>query len=105
MFASDVRQAHEDWALVCERCFHHISGRLAELIRITRTHRDRAIAIMPVLSAQSPLAEYRKIADEILKQMPSEKQEPLEFSLAVRAYLVFRIAVHLRIANEICANS
>jgi hypothetical protein len=98
--ARDVQQARENWSLACESCFHHISGRLAELIRVTRTHRDQTIAITPVLNAQSPLAEYRKIADEILKQMPNERQEPLEFSLAVRAYLVFRVAVHLGIRQR-----
>jgi hypothetical protein len=98
--AKDVQQARENWSLVCESCFHHISGRLAELNGVTRTHRDQTIAIMPVLSAQSPLAEYRKIADEILKQMPNERQEPLEYSLAVRAYLVFRVAVHLGIRQR-----
>jgi hypothetical protein len=98
--AKDVQQARENWSLVCESCFHHISGRLAELNGVTRTHRDQTIAIMPVLSAQSPLAEYRKITDEILKQMPNERQEPLEYSLAVRAYLVFRVAVHLGIRQR-----
>jgi hypothetical protein len=41
-----------------------------------RVHRDPFEPIMAVLEADSPLAEYRKITDEILKRMPDEDRYP-----------------------------
>jgi len=41
-----------------------------------RLHRDPFEPIMCVLEADSPLAEYRKITDEILNRMPDEDRYP-----------------------------
>lgn len=98
--ATDIQHAHTNWAPLCDACHNHVSNRLADLIRVTRTHREASNAIMPVLSSRSPLAEYKKIGDELLKQMPHERREPLDFSLAVRAYLAFRLAIHLGVRQR-----
>jgi hypothetical protein len=50
---------------------------------------------MPVLTAKSPLREYKKIGDEVLRQMPNERKHPMHAATAVRAYLMFRLAIHL----------
>lgn len=41
-----------------------------------RVHRDPFEPIMCVLEADSPLAEYRKITDEIIKRLPDENRDP-----------------------------
>jgi hypothetical protein len=91
----DVRMARRDWSGTCETTIEHLRVRGRELRKIIRTHRDSFEPILPVLKSDSPLGEYRKIADEVLKQMPDEHLHPLEVAEAVRTYLMLRFGMHL----------
>jgi hypothetical protein len=55
---------------------------------------------MPVLTAKSPLRLYKKIGDEILRDMPDEKKQPLRAATTVRRYLIFRFALHLGVRQR-----
>ena len=70
------------------------------MLRITRIHRDPCDAILPVLNSGSPLSEYKKVADEILRQMPDEKTSPVRAALAIRSYMVVRFAMQLGIRQR-----
>jgi hypothetical protein len=55
---------------------------------------------LPVLTNESPLKEYKKIGDEILRGMPDERRRDdrrrtMAESTSVRNYLMFRFALHL----------
>src|SRR5262249_28743439 len=60
-----------------------------------RVHRDPFEPILAVLEADSPLAEYRKITDQILKLMPDERRFPVSVAEAIRSYLMLRLGMHL----------
>jgi hypothetical protein len=92
---TDIRKARRDWASCCGTTVEFIRSRLRELRRIYRPHRDPFEPILPVLNSDSPLSQYRRIADEILRNMPDEKQCPLGAAEAVRDYLMFRFGMHL----------
>lgn len=47
-----------------------------------RVHRDPFEPIMRVLEAESPLGEYRKITEEIVKRMPDESRYPRAAAVA-----------------------
>lgn len=57
---------------------------------------------MCVLEADSPLAEYRKITDEILKRMPDEDRYPRSAAEAVRSFLLLllRLGLHLGLRQK-----
>ncbi|MBZ9823200.1 hypothetical protein [Mesorhizobium sp. CA4] len=68
----DIDRAKAD----CDACdvyFKHASSRVKEIQRVARVHRDPFEPIMPVLEADSPVGEYRKITEEILRLMPDER--------------------------------
>jgi len=92
---ADIRMARKGWHPLCEGTVQCLRGRVREVGRIMRTHRDPFEPILPVLASESPLGEYRKIAVEILKQMPDERRCPSEAAESVRNYLMFRFAMHL----------
>ncbi len=56
-----------------------------------RVHRDQFEPIMCVLVAPSPLAEYRKITDEILLRMPDKDRYPRAAAESVRSFLMLRL--------------
>jgi hypothetical protein len=92
--ANDIALAKRDWNATCDRAIEFFRDRIRELRRVTRYNRDPFHTIMPVLKAEAPLAEYKKIADEILKRWPSPST-PLEAAEASRAYLMLRFGMHL----------
>ena len=92
---ADIEEASADWSAACDKAMAYILDRIPELLRIARVHRDPFEAILPVLEAESPMGEYKKIADEILRLMPNETQAPLDTAFAVRSYLLIRFAMHL----------
>lgn len=55
---------------------------------------------MCVLEADSPLAEYRKITEEILKRMPDEHLYPRAADEAVRSFLMLRLGLHLGLRQK-----
>lgn len=97
---SDIAKARSDWSSVCDRAFEYVVDRIPELQRATRIHRDTTEAILPVLEAQSPMGEYRKIAEEVLRLMPDERRFPMEAALSVRSYLIVRFAMHLGVRQR-----
>ena len=92
---ADIRKARKDWGGCCATTVEFLRSKLRELRRIYRPHRDPFEPILPVLNSDGPLAQYRKIADEILRHMPNEKQDPIRAAEAVRDYLIFRFGMHL----------
>jgi hypothetical protein len=96
----DINRARANWEAACDRAFEYASARLSELHSVARMHRDPFAAILPVLSSESPLSEYKKIGDEILHQLPDERRSDdrrrlYAESTSVRNYLMFRFALHL----------
>jgi hypothetical protein len=91
---SDIEEAKNDWNAACERMYRHAKRRAKEITRVARIHRDPFEPIMPVLEAPSPVAEYRKITEEILRHMPDERRYPRAAAEAVRSFLLLRIGLH-----------
>jgi hypothetical protein len=98
--ADDIRKARSDWGAACDTAFEYARGRKLELNTLIRGHRDPSIPILPVLSSNSPLREYKKIGDEILRWVPDEARWPSQASSHIRTYLVFRFALHLGIRSR-----
>lgn len=68
----EIAAARRDWHGACEDFHRHAANRSKEIQRVMRVHRDPFEPIMCVLEAHSPLAEYRKITEEIFKRTPDE---------------------------------
>lgn len=92
--AEDIANAQGDWNGVCAQMHRHALARLKEIDRVARIHRDPFEPILPVLEADSPLREYRKIVDEIIRLMPDERRYPVAAAEAVRALLMIRLGLH-----------
>ena len=76
--------------------FHkHARHRIKEIQRVARIHRDPFEPILPVLEADSPVGEYRKITEEIVRLMPDERRYPRAAAEAVRSFLLLRLGMHL----------
>lgn len=91
---ADIEEAKNDWNAACERMYRHAKRRIKEINRVARVHRDPFEPILPILEAPSPVAEYRKITEEILRRMPDERRYPRAAAEAVRSYLLLRIGLH-----------
>lgn len=92
--ADDIAAAQADWDGTCERMYKHARRRTKEIDRVARIHRDPFEPILPVLEAPSPVGEYRKITEEILRRLPDEELYPRAAAEAVRAFLLLRIGMH-----------
>ncbi|WP_132665675.1 hypothetical protein [Rhizobium sp. PP-CC-3G-465] len=97
---AEIDDARNDWHAACERFFQYARHRSKEIQRVMRVHRDPFEPIMPVLEAASPLAEYRKITEEILQRMPDERRYPRAAAEAVRAFLMLRLGLHLGLRQK-----
>ena len=91
----DIDRAQADWDLACEQLHQHTKLRNREIERVARVHRDPFEPILVVLEAEKPVAEYRKITDEIVRLMPDEHVYPLNHAEAVRSFLLLRLGLHL----------
>lgn len=91
---AEVDAARADWDAACERLHRHAVTRAKEIERVAKVHRDPFEPILPILEADSPLAEYRKITEEILRRMPDPRRHPKPHAEAVRAFLMLRIGLH-----------
>lgn len=98
--AAEIKTAQANWHAACEASFKHASQRMKEIQRVARIHRDPFEPIMCVLEADSPLAEYRKITDEIVKRMPDEDRYPRAAAEAVRSFLLLRLGLHLGLRQK-----
>lgn len=96
----EIERAKADWDGVCDAFFKHATGRAKEIQRIARVHRDPFEPIMPILEASSPVGEYRKITDEILRRMPDERRYPRAAAEAVRSFLMLRLGLHLGLRQK-----
>ncbi|MBX9793653.1 MAG: hypothetical protein K2Y02_05065 [Burkholderiaceae bacterium] len=96
----DIDMAVGDWGDVCDRLYLHGLARAKEIDRVARIHRDPFEPILPILEADSPLAAYRSITDEILKRMPDARRYPRCAAEAVRAFLMLRIGLHLGVRQK-----
>lgn len=92
--------AQIDWTSACDQFHDYAMSRAKELQRITRVHRDPFEPIMCVLEADSPVGEYSKIADEILKRIPDERLYPRAAAEAVRSFLMVRLGLHLGLRQK-----
>lgn len=90
----DIAAAVEDWDGACAKLHAHALARTKEIERVARVHRDPFEPILPVLEADSPLGEYRKIVDEIVRLMPDERRYPIATAEAVRSVLMIRLGLH-----------
>jgi hypothetical protein len=90
----DVARCRADWKGVCDAAHTHGLARAKEIDRVARVHRDPFEPILPILEAENPLAEYRKITDEIARRMPNPRKYPKAAAEAVRAFLMLRIGLH-----------
>ena len=93
--ASDIKSARRDWGATCDKGLNFIGRRIPEIRRIQRRHRDPFEPILPILNSDSPLSEYKKIADEVLKYMPDPNVDPFRASVSLRSYLLIRLGMHL----------
>lgn len=97
---NEIDYAREDWQGACEDFHKHASQRVKEIQRIARVHRDPFEPIMPVLEAESPVGEYRKITEEIIRLMPDEELYPRPAAEAVRSFLMLRLGLHLGLRQK-----
>lgn len=91
----DIARANRNWNGYCDRSLVYISDRGSELRKSSRMHRDPFEPVLPVLEADAPLAEYKKITDEILHRAPDDVDDPLGAALNARSYLLVRFAMQL----------
>lgn len=96
----EVEAARQDWHGACDALHKHAIARAKEIGRIARVHRDPFEPILPILEAESPLREYRKIAKEIEKRVPNEQRYPVAAAEAVRAILLLRVGLHLGVRQK-----
>ncbi|MCY0150705.1 hypothetical protein OEG84_24140 [Hoeflea sp. G2-23] len=96
----EIEFASRDWHSACDAFHRHAANRSGEIQRVMRVHRDPFEPIMCVLEADSPLAEYRKITDEILKRMPDEDRYPRAAAEATRSFLLLRLGLHLGLRQK-----
>lgn len=95
-----IDYANADWHAACDDFHKHAAHRVKEIQRIARVHRDPFEPIMPVLEAASPVGEYRKITEEIIRLMPDEHRYPRPAAEAVRSFLMLRLGLHLGLRQK-----
>ncbi|NTG32645.1 hypothetical protein G6K91_00055 [Agrobacterium rhizogenes] len=98
--ASEIESAKRDWHASLDAFHAHARNRIKEIQRVMRVHRDPFEPIMCVLEAPSPLAEYRKITDEILLRMPDKDRYPRSAAESVRSFLMLRLGLHLGLRQK-----
>lgn len=98
--AEEVAAARADWQGACDFLHAHAGARVKEVERVARIHRDPFEPILPILEASSPVAEYLKIADEILKLRPDARRFPRAAAEVARSYLIIRLGLHLGLRQK-----
>ena len=97
---ADIAEAQADWNSACERLHAHASARAKEIERVARIHRDPFEPILPVLEADSPVGEYRKITEEILRLAPDAARYPRAAAESARSFLLIRLGLHLGLRQK-----
>lgn len=98
--AAEIGEARADWNGACDRLFAFAQIRSKEIERVARVHRDTFEPILPVLEAASPVAEYRRITEEILRLMPNARRYPRPAAETVRSFLMLRLGMHLGVRQK-----
>lgn len=98
--AGEIETIRADWDGACDRLHQHALARAKEVARVARVHRDPFEPLLPILEAASPVGEYRKIADEILRRMPDERRYPRAAAESVRGVLMLRLGLHLGLRQK-----
>lgn len=96
----DIESARADWPGACDILHAHAGARVKEIDRVARIHRDPFEPILPILEAPSPVAEYLKIADEIMKLRPDARRYPRAAAETARSYLLIRLGLHLGLRQK-----
>ncbi|MBB3810583.1 hypothetical protein FHS81_002685 [Pseudochelatococcus contaminans] len=96
----DIATVRANWPDACEQMHKHGRSRAREVQRVARIHRDPFEPIMVVLEADSPVGEYRKITEEIIRLMPDEKRYSRAAAETVRAFLMLRLGLHLGLRQK-----
>lgn len=97
---SEVVRLQSDWNGACDALFAYAHAAAKEIKAVARVHRDPFEPIMPVLEADSPVAEYRKITDEVLRLMPDQRRYPKAAAESVRTFLMLRLGLHLGVRQK-----
>jgi hypothetical protein len=97
---ADIAAAAGDWHAACDTFHKYASARAKEIQRVARVHRDPFEPILVVLEAESPVAEYRKITDEIIRLLPDERLYPMAAAESVRSFLLLRLGLHLGLRQK-----
>lgn len=98
--ATDIAVIRADWGGACDRLHQYALARSKEVARVAKIHRDPFEPLLPVLEAASPVGEYRKIADEILRRMPDERRYPRAAAESIRGFLMLRLGLHLGLRQK-----
>jgi hypothetical protein len=93
--ADDVAAVRSDWAAACRAIHRYATTRAKEIARVAKVHHDPFEPILPVLESDSPVGEYRKIADEIRALRPCSTRYPKAAAESARAFLMIRFGLHL----------
>lgn len=96
----DIDSARRNWPAHCDAMFKHGRHREKEIVRVARIHRDPFEPILAILEADSPVGEYRRITDEILRLMPDAERYPRSAAEAVRSFLLLRLGLHLGLRQK-----
>ncbi|MEI9407645.1 hypothetical protein [Mesorhizobium salmacidum] len=97
---NDIDRALGDWDDACDVYFKHATSRAKEIQRVARVHRDPFEPILAVLEADSPVGEYRKITEEILRLMPDERLYRRAAAESIRSFLMLRLGLHLGLRQK-----
>jgi hypothetical protein len=89
-----------NWEGMCDDFYQHDMVRAREIQRATKVHRDPFEPIIAVLEADSPVGEYKRIAEEILWLMPDTRRYPKPAAEAVRSLLMIRLRLHLGVRQR-----
>jgi hypothetical protein len=98
--SAEIDAALADWEGACDKFYQHGLARSKEIQRVARVHRDPFEPIMPILEADSPVGEYRRITEEILRLKPDARRYPRAAAEAVRSFLMLRLGLHLGVRQK-----
>ena len=97
---ADVQAIRADWRAACATLHRHARQRRNDLRSLVRVHRDSFEPIRPVLVADNPVKEYRRITSELIARLPCPKRDPDAAAEAVRGYLMLRFGLHLGLRQK-----
>jgi hypothetical protein len=97
---AEIDAATNDWDATCDSFYTFARARAREIDRVARVHRDPFEPILTVLEAPSPVGEYRRITEEVLRLTPDRRRYPRAAAEAARAFLMLRLGLHLGVRQK-----